>query len=150
VSQRRKIAKGHCFGGTWTSTKLEVIAQYLTSYSTALKDKPSKHHPFKKAYIDAFAGTGYRDARREEADQGSSQLLLPDQAGQEPQDLLDGSARLALKTDPRFDSYVFIERSVVRSAHLEALESEFPDLVGRTQIYQADANVEIQNLCSKD
>jgi three-Cys-motif partner protein len=81
-----------------------VIANYLKSYTTALKDKPSKDRPFKKAYIDAFAGTGYRDALREDASEESSQtLLLPDLAAPEPQQLLDGSARLALKTEPRFD-----------------------------------------------
>jgi three-Cys-motif partner protein len=125
-----------------------VIANYLKSYTTALKDEPSKDHPFRKAYIDAFAGTGYRDARREDAGEESSQtLLLPDLAAPEPQQLLDGSARLALKTEPRFDSYVFIERSTQRTAQLEALKSEFPDLANRIQIRQGDANLEIQRLC---
>ncbi len=151
MSKKNKVAKSHLFGGPWTTAKLEVIAKYLTSYTTALKDKPSSQHPFKKAYIDAFAGTGYRDARLDDAHRESSQtLLLPDLAEQEPQDLLDGSARLALKTEPHFDSYVFIERSPVRSAQLEALKSEFPDLTNRIQIRQGDANVEIQKLCKKD
>lgn len=154
MSPRRptnKSGKGHQFGGTWTTAKLELIARYLGSYTTALKDKPSQQHPFKKGYIDAFAGTGYREARREDTDDKSSQvLLLPELAEQEPQDLLDGSARLALKTEPRFDSYVFIERNAARSAELESLKSEFPDLASRIQIRQGDANVEIQKLCKKD
>jgi three-Cys-motif partner protein len=154
VSQRRKArrsGKSHRFGGSWTTEKLELIAKYLKSYTTALKDQPSKHHPFKKGYIDAFAGTGYRDARRADGDEKSSQaLLLPDLAGQEPQEFLDGSARLALKTEPRFDSYVFIERSASRSAQLEALKSEFPDVADCVQIRRGDANVEIRRLCRKD
>ena len=32
-------------------------------------------------------------------------LLFPDLADREPQELLDGSARLALQTMPRFDKY---------------------------------------------
>jgi len=135
VKQSKSTGKGHPFGGPWTTEKLNVIADYLKSYTTALKDKPSKHRPFKKGYIDAFAGTGYRDARREDTVGGGLQtLLLPDLAAPEPQALLDGSARLALKTEPPFDSYVFIERSPGRTAQLNALKSEFPDLANRIQI----------------
>ncbi len=143
--------RGHSFGGSWTNAKLELIAKYLRSYTTVLKDKPSKQNPFKKGYIDAFAGTGYRDARQVDSDEKSSQvLLLPDLAAQEPQEFLDGSARLALKTEPRFDSYVFIERSAARTAQLEALKSEFPDLASRIEVQQGDANAEIQKLCTKN
>jgi len=154
VSPRRPVKKsgqGHQFGGSWTTAKLEVIAKYLSSYTTALQDKPSKQHPFRKGYIDAFAGTGYREVRREATDAKSPQVpLLPDPAEQEPQAFLDGSARLALKTEPRFDSYIFIERSMARSEQLEALKSEFPDLANSIQIRRGDANVEIQKLCKKD
>lgn len=151
MSQRKRIEKVHRFGGTWTTAKLDLIANYLKGYTTALKDKPSKDRPFKKAYIDAFAGTGYRNAHREDASEESSQtLLLPDLAAPEPQQLLDGSARLALKTEPRFDSYMFIERSTLRTAQLGALKSEFPDLANRIEIRHGDANFEIQELCRKD
>jgi three-Cys-motif partner protein len=143
--------KAHRFGGNWTTAKLDVLAKYLKSYTTALQDKPSKEHPFRKGYIDAFAGTGYRDARRDDDAAGSSQtLLLPDLAEKEPQELLDGSARLALKTEPRFDRYVFIDRSAERCTQLEALKTEFPHLANDIQIRQGDANKEIQNLCDKD
>src|SRR5262249_6414853 len=54
---------------------------------------------FRKAYINAFAGTGYRSMRGNE--DTSKNLLFPDLAATAPQDLLDGSARLALKTHPR-------------------------------------------------
>src|SRR5437899_1281706 len=133
--------KAHRFGGDWTTAKLEVLAKYLAGYTTALKDKP-KGHPFRKGYIDAFAGTGYRVAREDASDTSSQALLFPDLAGKEPQDLLDGSARLALKTEPRFDRYVFIERSPERCAQLEALKIEFPRLANDIQIRQGDANVE--------
>src|SRR5690348_13935074 len=53
----RATAKGkaHSFGGDWTSKKLAVVEKYLSAYLDALKNQP-----FKTAYIDAFAGTGYR------------------------------------------------------------------------------------------
>lgn len=146
-----KGGKAHRFGGDWTTAKLDVLAKYLASYTTALKEKPSKNRPFRKGYIDAFAGTGYRDARRDdESGKPSQGLLLPDLAEQEPQALLDGSARLALKTEPRFDRYVFIERRVERCAQLEALKAEFPHLASDIQIRHGDANTEIQELCKKD
>jgi three-Cys-motif partner protein len=91
------------FGGDWTTAKLDVLANYLSSYTKALKDKPSKGTAFRKGYIDAFAGTGYRDARRAADGPSTQALVFPDLAEQEPQALLDGSATLALKTEPRFD-----------------------------------------------
>jgi len=152
TTQRKKGGgKAQRFGGDWTTAKLDVLAKYLASYTRALKDKPSKEHPFCKGYVDAFAGTGYRDARRDDEIGALSQaLLLPDLAEQEPQALLDGSARLALKTEPRFDRYVFIERSAKRCGELEALKNEFQHLASDIQIRQGDANVEIQELCKKD
>lgn len=139
----------HRFGGNWTTRKLDVLAGYLQSYTTALKNQPKPQRPFRKLFVDAFAGTGYREARRDSA--GSSQdALVPDLVEQEPQSLLDGSARIALKTDPPFDRYVFIERSAERCVRLEALKSDFPNLAERIAIRHGDANTEIQELCSED
>jgi len=143
--------KGHRFGGDWTTRKLEVLARYLRSYTTALKDKPTAANPFRKAFIDAFAGTGYREARRDEKKLATTQdLLFPDFAGQEPQSLLDGSARIALQAEPRFDKYIFIERDQKRCAHLQELKTEFPDLAVDIEIRQGEANEQIQELCAKD
>ncbi|MCP3957959.1 MAG: three-Cys-motif partner protein TcmP [bacterium] len=141
--------KAHRFGGDWTTRKLEVLKGYLQSYTTALKDKPTPSNPFRKAFIDAFAGTGYRDARRDDIETGQS-LLFPDLAGPEPQSLLDGSASLALQIEPAFDKYIFIERSPKRCAALEALRTEFPTRAAGIEVRPGDANAEIQNLCSKD
>jgi len=135
--------KAHRFGGDWTTAKLEVLKGYLEGYTHALKNTS-----FIKGYIDAFAGTGYRDGGRDNAEDLG--LLLPDLAEEEPQKLLDGSARLALKIDPRFDKYIFIERSAKRCAELDALKQEFPDKAVDIEVRQGDANQEIQDLCDKD
>jgi three-Cys-motif partner protein len=137
--------KEHQFGGDWTTRKLEVLAGYLRSYTTALKNTP-----FRKLYIDAFAGTGYRDASRGDEDDSSQNTLFPDMAEPEPQSFLDGSARLALQTEPRFDQYIFIERSPERCVHLKRLKSEFPALSNLVDIQQGDANAKIQQLCTRD
>ena len=145
--------KKHSFGGEWTSTKLAVLAKYLTAYIDALKNQS-----FVTAYIDAFAGTGYRTMSRErEEDAPSGNLLFPDLATDEPQQLLDGSARLALKArgsgaqgaDARFHRFIFIERDAARCRQLEGLKTEFPDLAKDIRVEQGDANAEIQKLCAK-
>lgn len=142
----RKGEASHRFGGDWTTRKLDVLAKYLTGYTTALKNAP-----FDKWYVDAFAGTGYRDARPAGGlDTATDWLLLPDLADQEPQSLLDGSARRALTTAPPFDRYVFIEQSAGRCANLESLGAEFPNLSAAVEVRHGDANPELQALCAED
>lgn len=139
------------FGGDWTTRKLEVLAGYLRSYTTALKDKPTAATPFRKAFIDAFAGTGYRESRHAgDSEEPASGLLFPDLAEPEPGALLDGSARIALQTQPRFDRYIFIEQSQGRRAQLSALKAEFADLADDIEILAGDANEQIRNICGKD
>ena len=148
-SDPRQGRHSHRFGGTWTERKLEVLAGYLRSYTTALKNKPTPEKPFRKGFIDAFAGTGYRDARREDDDRRQEQLAFPDLAGDEPQELLDGSARIALRIEPPFDTYIFIERDPVRCGELEKLRTAFPERQD-IRILQGDANDVIRGLCDKD
>lgn len=139
--------KEHRFGGSWTEIKLKVLRDYLNAYTTALKNKPTPEKPFVKGYIDAFAGTGYRTLRE---DDRPGALLFPDLAIGESQQLLDGSARLALKIDRPFDRYVYIDKSAERCAALEGLKSEFPSLAAKIDIRNGDANKEIQELCRKN
>ncbi len=140
----------HQFGGAWTDRKLQVLESYLQAYTTALKDKPSRDRPFRKAFVDAFAGTGYREIRRAEDDSDQQSLEFPDLAGEEPQQLLDGSARIALRTEPSFDTYIFIEQSAARCAELEGLKEDFPRRADRIKIRQGDANAEIRALCRRN
>lgn len=142
MSQRRRSTssgKAHRFGGDWTSIKLEVLAKYLRAYTTALKNQP-----FRKIYIDAFAGTGYRAPRSPQ----DEEPYLPE-LGPEGAQLLDGSARIALKTDPAFDRFVFIERDAGRCAQLHALKDEFPDRAADVEIYAGEANDKVRQLCGE-
>jgi three-Cys-motif partner protein len=132
----------HRFGGDWTSAKLDVLKGYLGAYATALKSQP-----FRIAYIDAFAGTGYRGLR---ADDATSALLFPELAEDAPGKLLDGSARIALSIEPQFDKYIFIERNEERCRALEGLRAEFSPLSNSIDIRLGEANAEIQRLCEKD
>ena len=74
-------------------------------------------------------------------------MLFPDLAEPAPQKLLDGSARLALQVEPRFDKYIFIERSPDRCAQLESLKIEFPTLADDIDVRQGEANEALQKLC---
>ena len=132
------------FGGKWTDVKLNVLSGYLKAYNVALKSKP-----FSRGYIDAFAGMGYRNLQNKQA--SDRDLLFPDLAESEPQDLLEGSARIALRTEPRFDGYVFVERNDQRcTAALEQLNSEFRDRADCIQIRLGEANHEVRKICQVD
>lgn len=135
----------HRFGGDWTEAKLRVLGDYLAAYTTALKNQP-----FKKGFIDAFAGTGYRTARLGEAEDDTGPLLFPDLADEEPQQLLDGSARIALRTEPPFDSFVFIEKRGERCRKLEELKSDFTERAQDISILQQEANRAVRDLCGKN
>ncbi|MAQ18803.1 MAG: hypothetical protein CMN30_28905 [Sandaracinus sp.] len=133
----------HRSGGEWTRQKLEVLEKYLVAYTQVLKNQP-----FRTAYIDALAGTGYRaDADLPPA---SEQVIFPDLAADEPQELLDGSASIALRLERAFSKYIFIERSRARCAQLEKLKDEFADRASDIEIVQGDANDEIRPLCAKN
>ncbi|MBK6682857.1 MAG: three-Cys-motif partner protein TcmP [Deltaproteobacteria bacterium] len=124
MAKTRTTSKGstHRFGGDWTDAKLDVLAKYLNATRRRWRAKPTPEQPFRKAYIDAFAGTGTRTARARGVERRLRDLLFPDLAEAAPQKLLDGSAKLALQVEPRFDKYIFIERSPERCQQLEGLK----------------------------
>jgi three-Cys-motif partner protein len=130
------------FGGDWTQQKLELLRKYLSAYTRIL----SRQRGLKFAYIDAFAGTGYRTGDGEQG--GNLDWLEPplDEAGKE---FLDGSAPLALSIDPPFPKLIFIEKSEAKLQELkERVETRFP---GRDVLYKVgDANAELQRLCTPD
>lgn len=74
------------FGGEWTKQKLDILQDYLNFYMTALKNMP-----FKKIYIDCFAGSG--------------EIEFSDETK------IDGSTIMSLSLDNKFDEYYFIEKN---------------------------------------
>ncbi len=133
------------FGGDWTERKLDALGQYLRAYATAL----SKTN-FKRLYIDAFAGTGYREQKLMPAVAQPSifEDELKELTATEPQQFLDGSAKIALKVTPRFDRFVFIEYDDDKVRELEKLKTEFPAQASAIEIRAGDANQTIRDLCS--
>jgi three-Cys-motif partner protein len=129
------------FGGDWTEQKLDMLRQYLTAYATALKKQP-----FELIYIDAFAGTGYREPQGADA---RNALLFPDLAGQEPQQFLAGSAALALQVEPPFHKYVFVENAARRFGELAKLKEQAGDRRDRIDLVQEDCNTYLRRVCKE-
>lgn len=127
------------FGGSWTEKKLQILHDYLKSYNTALKNQP-----FKRVYIDAFAGTGYRQQREIKYDMED---LFEEFAPSESEEFMKGSATLALDVSPSFDKYFFIESDKNKVDELEKLKESYPTKKGKIEIVQGDANEFIQNYC---
>lgn len=133
------MSDSHDFGGDWTDEKLERVREYLNAYVTIM----SKQR-FRFAYIDAFAGTGYRTLKQ---DDNPEELMFPEFDRQDSQSFLEGSARIALQVTPKFDKYIFIEKDESRFRELEKLRDEFPSVQSDIVLVNADANTYLQDLC---
>jgi len=125
--------------GPWAEEKLTRLRKYLSAYTTVL----SKFQ-FKFVYVDAFAGAGSAYVRSNH-DEEAGQLALrasenfDDQARQ----LLDGSPLVALKVEPPFSAYVFVERDPDRLRNLEQIKAAY---IGKREIriYNEDCNEYLQ------
>lgn len=131
--------RGHRFGGDWTEQKLKYLKKYLHAYTTIMSN-----YSFHFAYIDAFAGTGYRELQHEE---NADQIMLSNLISEETQEFLDGSARIALQVEHPFKEYVFIEKNKNRFSELKKLRSEFPN--ERIEFINRDANDYLVNFCNE-
>lgn len=129
------------FGGDWTEDKLGRVGEYLQRYNVALKNQR-----FVREYIDAFAGTGYREVR--DGGGAAEGLMFPELAEPEVQRFLDGSARIALKVDPCFHRFTFIEKDPRKAEELKRLHDEYPDKSIRIEC--GDANEWVQAICRED
>ncbi len=129
------------FGGGWTEQKLDMLRGYLAAWTKVMKTQA-----FERVYIDAFAGTGYREVAPAKPDRG---FFAEELAEDEPQGFFDGSARIALRVAPAFQRYVFIEQSAKRFAELLKLKGEFSDLQERMEFVRGDGNSILQNLCGR-
>jgi three-Cys-motif partner protein len=130
----------HEFGGGWTEKNLEKVGNYLKPYMKILAGKG-----FTTGYIDAFAGTGYRTIRAACTDELD---LFDELEARDAQEYSDGSARIALRTEPPFDKYVFIEKDPEKCSVLLGLKDEFPEQASRIEVRNGDANEVIESMCS--
>jgi len=137
---------GQIFGGDWTEQKLECVRKYLQAYTTIMN-----RQQFEFAYIDAFAGTGYREVM---LDEDSNQALFPELDTQEVVNFRQGSARNALEVQPPFKKYIFIEQDMNNFSELEKLRDEFllkdEFLKDSIECVLTEANEYLTDVCNKN
>lgn len=119
------------FGGTWTEEKLRVIQDYLKAYLQIMHKHP-RAQKFRIAYVDAFAGCGWRYDKP-----GLSGPVLEDFEEAEAA-LLAGSPRKALELEKPFHRYIFVETDRASSKRLRTLQAEFPNR--NIEVVDEDAN----------
>lgn len=132
----------HQFGGPWTERKLAALREYLRQYRTIFSVNRAARK-LTTIYVDAFAGTGERNARE---NSGTAELFGYDDDSKAYQ---SGSARIALSLKSKFHRYLFIDS---KAAHVSALrkliDDEFSDLAGRCEVIREDANQWLQSWCA--
>ena len=113
----------HRFGGEWTDEKLARVAKYLSAYTTIFRRNERARH-LRTIYIDAFAGTGRRDVRGDDAD--PEPLFSDIESDEEAERFKKGSASIALEVSPGFDRYIFVEADASRVAELTSVVDRYP------------------------
>ena len=133
----------HRFGGAWTERKLSALGHYLVQYQVIFKKNPAARK-LRTIYVDAFAGTGERDARQD----NTTVSLFG--YGDETREFQQGSARVALELEHKFHHYVFIDS---KARHIDALrnfvDSEMPALLPICEFVRGDANDWLQTWCAR-
>lgn len=98
--------------GYWSELKLAIVAEYGERYTTAFKSSS-----LKKYYIDGFCGAGIHVSKETGA-------------------TVEGSPSRALKVDPPFDGFYFIDLEKAKTSYLRDLCTDRSDV----QIHTGDAN----------
>ena len=115
----------HSFGGTWTAEKLNILSSYLSAYLVALKNQS-----FNKIYIDAFAGTG--------------KIAVGD-----AEEEIEGSVRLALNSENKFDKYIFIEKKKSFAQELQFIvDTEYSEFRDKVSVENKDCNAALIEICA--
>ena len=99
--------------GIWSELKLEIIEQYGAAYTKAFSRTPN----LKKYYIDGFSGAGVHIAKK-------------------TKEQIEGSPLRALKVQPPFDGYYFIDLNGDKTDYLRATCGDRSDV----DIHTGDSN----------
>ncbi|MBN2139425.1 MAG: three-Cys-motif partner protein TcmP [Desulfovibrionaceae bacterium] len=108
--------------GSWSQEKHKLLGKYLKAYCNILNSQKRKRLFCEYWYIDAFAGSV--TARRKDT-----------------KAFVDGSPIIALKTEPAFDRYVFIDINNSRiKKRISRLHDDFPEKSDRIHIHRGNCN----------
>lgn len=134
----------HQFGGNWTDEKLDCLRKYLGAYRKIFSTNEQARY-FITHYVDAFAGTGYRQPSG--AHSNSSMPLFEGDNAQDANSYLKGSARIALEVQPPFHRYLFLDTNPLYIQALQQTRSDYPQIAERIQIERAEANTYLHKWC---
>jgi three-Cys-motif partner protein len=99
--------------GIWSEIKLDIVEQYGAAYTKAF----AGHRNLEKYYIDAFCGAGQHVAKKTKVQ-------------------VEGSPARALKVQPKFDKYFFIDIDGKKTDFLRDLCGDREDV----EIHTGDSN----------
>lgn len=155
----------HSFGGDWTELKLKILQGYLKAYLTALKKQPFDLIYIDAFAGTGYRSASSAQASDELEDDPGQQLLFDKDgavwqgSAQHSGDLtsppgapdpdveamradatcfLEGSVVKALKLEPGFRSYHFMEQNSARAEQLRQTAAQFADR--RIEVHEGDAN----------
>lgn len=129
------------FGGGWSDKKLDVLAEYLQQYTTALKKQP-----FELIYIDAFAGAGRALVEEQREDSLFDNTEIESDASYR-----HGSPLQAIQNEPQFHRFIFIDRNEESMATLrEQCEQTDAAKSGRISYITGDANTELLKIAKSN
>ena len=129
------------FGGPWTERKLKALENYLRAY-LKIFTRNQKAQNFIRHYVDAFAGSGYREVQ----DKATRSLNLG--IGEEAIQFMDGSVRKVLSLEDNFHQYWFVEKSQGHAISLQQMiSSDFPARSSLCTVRNCDANDFLPDWC---
>lgn len=135
----------HKFGGDWTDEKLSKLRKYLSAYTQIFTKNPRASF-LTTTYLDAFAGTGFRENNQQDDNES---LVLFGESDQDSQSLKKGSVSIALETTPDFDRYIFVDKNNRHIKRLkEMIEANYADKISKVTVRCDDANKYIIKWCN--
>jgi three-Cys-motif partner protein len=112
------VAVEHDEIGIWSEVKLAIIKKYAAAYTTIMDaQRRDRIHSLEWLYIDGYAGSGHHMSKTRK-------------------ELVDGSPLIALKTNPPFHEYHFIDADTGKAAELRKEAGDRDDVF----IYSEDCN----------
>jgi three-Cys-motif partner protein len=143
---RGKEAVKNTWGGAWTEQKLDAFEKYVNAY-LKIMNRYRDMYNWKLIYFDAFAGSGSRDAIKDEKDK--SIVFSEFEINEEEKSVYKGSAERVVKLSSTrgFDYYYFIESDEKSKKELEErLNPLNPDKKLKFIFRCTDANEQLEKL----
>jgi len=131
--------------GPWAKEKLDALEEYLKYYNTVLKNQP-----FKRIFIDAFAGACNTKIRNSKSTDSELELeLFDEEDAADIGEYITGSPHRALDLTEGFHRHYFYDLDQSRAEILASLKEKYPHKSDSIRVKQGDANQLLQELAPK-